>query len=64
LIDDLAARRGITIKELAASAGIARDTFYKIHDPKLSILKGLADALGIPVSRLASRVAAVESETA
>lgn len=56
-IERLAARRHKHLDEIAAAAGIKLPTLYRITtgritDPKVSTLCALADALGVPVSRL------------
>lgn len=63
LIDGLRARRGLTILEVAGAAGICRDTIYTLRDPRVSTVRKLAAALGMPVSKLAASVAKVESES-
>jgi len=64
LLKGMAERRGMDLRGLASAAGLDLSGVYKIRDPKLSTLKGIAEAPGIPLGRLASRVAAVESEAA
>jgi transcriptional regulator with XRE-family HTH domain len=59
-IAHLAERRHVAIEDVAAAAGLARDTIYKIKDPRVSTLKSLSKALGVPLGTLASKVAAVQ----
>jgi DNA-binding phage protein len=61
LIDGLRARRRMSITAVAKAAGLSRDTLYAISNPRISTVRKLADALGMPVSRLASKVSEVES---
>lgn len=54
-LEQLRARRGLTICELAALAGIDRQTYYLIrrtNDARVSVLSGLASALGLGVNQL------------
>ena len=51
-VDSLARRRGISISELAALAGISRVALYDINDPKVSTARAIADALGVTLDRL------------
>lgn len=50
----LCKRRGITLKELAATIGIARESLSRALDgnPTLSTLQGIASALGVGVWEL------------
>ena len=56
-IERLAARRHLHLDELADVSGVSLETIYRIStgriaDPRVSTLSALADALGVPVSRL------------
>jgi DNA-binding phage protein len=52
LVERLAARRGLTLEEVAERAGLNRTTLYTVDDPRLSTAAAIADALGVKVDRL------------
>ncbi len=54
-VERLAKKRGLRIDELAAAAGVGRATFYRLHDPRVSTVAAIADALGISVDALIGR---------
>jgi DNA-binding phage protein len=62
LVDELAAKRGMSIATLSEVAGIDRDTLYKIRDPKVSTAAKIAAALGMKTGKLAELLAAVEGD--
>lgn len=62
LVDELAAKRGMSIATLSEVAGIDRDTLYKIRDPKVSTTAKIAAALGMKTGKLAELLAAVEGD--
>ena len=55
LVERLAARRGLTIDDVASRAGVSRTTVYQLDDPRLSTAAAIADALGVKVDRLRVR---------
>jgi transcriptional regulator with XRE-family HTH domain len=59
-ISSLAERRHVAIEDVATAAGLSAGTIYKIKDPRVSTLKSLSKALGVPLGTLASKVAAVQ----
>jgi transcriptional regulator with XRE-family HTH domain len=54
IVKSLCKQRGITLKELAAQIGIARESLTRALDgnPTLSTLQGIASALGVDVWQL------------
>jgi lambda repressor-like predicted transcriptional regulator len=62
LVDELAAKRGMSIATLSEVAGIDRNTLYKLSDPRMSTARKIADALGMKTGRLAELLAAVEGD--
>jgi|APGre2960657373_1045057.scaffolds.fasta_scaffold277375_1 transcriptional regulator with XRE-family HTH domain len=56
-IERLAARRHKHLDEIAEASGVSLETIYRIStgrisDPRVSTLSALAEALGVPVSKL------------
>ena len=61
LVEAMAERRGLTLDQVAEAAGLSVATVYKMRDPRVSTLKGLAVALRVPLGTLAAKVAAHEN---
>lgn len=53
-VEQLAARKGMHLDELAAKASIPMGTLYDLRDPRVSTVQAIAAALGITVDRLLS----------
>jgi transcriptional regulator with XRE-family HTH domain len=58
-IEQLAARRGLHLDEVAGEAGIASATLYRIltgdiRSPRLATVQAIADALKVKLDKLAS----------
>ena len=58
-IEQLAARRGLHLDQVAGSAGIAPATLYRIltgsiRSPRLATIQAIADALRVKLDKLAS----------
>lgn len=51
-VERMAGQRGMKLPALADAAGLHPTFIYKLHDPRLSTLRRLADALGVTVGRL------------
>jgi transcriptional regulator with XRE-family HTH domain len=56
-IERLAARRHKHLDEIAEASGVSLETIYRIStgritDPRVSTLSALAEALGVPVTKL------------
>ena len=56
-IETLAARRGMTLEQLAVAGGLRLSTLYRITtgdtpDPRVSTVQAIAEALGITMDRL------------
>jgi predicted transcriptional regulator len=60
LVDELAAKRGLTIEALSTAAGIHSTTLYALRDPRVSTVTKIASALGMKTGKLAEMLAAVE----
>jgi DNA-binding phage protein len=61
VVDKLAAKRGMNIEGLSATAGVHSTTLYAIRDPRLSTVSKLAAALGMKAGKLAELLEAVEA---
>jgi transcriptional regulator with XRE-family HTH domain len=64
VIERIAKRRGLDIQAVADSSGLNVGTIYQIRDPRVSKLNRIADALGVPVGRLAAMATKTESMNA
>lgn len=51
-VESLAKRRGLRLEDLAEAAGIGLSTLYRLHDPRVSTVKAIADTLGVTIDRL------------
>ena len=62
-LETLRKAAGLTREQLAVKAGISSSTVVRTehgkHDPSVATLNALADALGVPVSRLLGETEAV-----
>jgi transcriptional regulator with XRE-family HTH domain len=51
-VELLAKRRGLRLEDLAEAAGVGLSTLYRLHDPRVSTVKAIADTLGVTIDRL------------
>lgn len=53
-------KKGLSVRELAKLVGVAHTTIYKYetdeHEPRISHLKWIAQALDIPLTELVERI--------